>query len=217
MSKEIRIGIADDHIIVRQGIVKLFKNENGVKVVFEVSNGLEVLNSLKKHRIDVLILDIKMPLLDGKMVLKQLEVRHPELKTIILSSTVNQIEIIECLQLGAKAYLPKYIDFELIMNAVFQVKEGLYYLDENVSSAVINSLRNKSNTIRKSEISLLNEKEIEVIRLVCNGLKNKEIAQHLCLSPRTIEGIRQQISKKTKTRKLVDLVYFALKNRIHSI
>jgi DNA-binding NarL/FixJ family response regulator len=217
MSKEIRIGIADDHVVVRQGIVKLFKSESGVKVVFEVNNGMEVMDSLRKHKIDVLILDLNMPLVDGKTVLKHLEVRHPELKTIVLSSTINQVEIIECFQLGAKAYLPKYVDFDVIMDAVFQVKDGLHYLDENVSNAVVNSLRNNPNNIRKSELNLLNEKEIEVIRLICNGLKNDEIAQHLCLSRRTIEGMRQQIGKKTKTRKLVDLVYFAIKNRIHSI
>jgi DNA-binding NarL/FixJ family response regulator len=217
MSKEIRIGIAEDHLIVRQGIVKLLKNEIGVKVVFDVGNGLEVMNALKKHKIDVLILDISMPIVDGQTLLKNLEVRFPEIKSIVLSSTANQLEIIECLQLGAKAFLPKQIDFEVIMDAIFQVNEGLHYLDQHVSDAVITTLRNNPNSVRRSELSLLNEKEIEVIRLVCNGLKNHEIANHLCLSPRTIEGIRLQISKKTKTKKVVDLIYFALKNRIHKI
>lgn len=217
MPKEIRVGIAEDHLIVRQGIVNLLKNEDGVKVVFEVSNGLEVMNSLKKSKIDVLILDLSMPIVDGKTLLKNLEVRHPDIKSIVLSATSNQMEIIECLQLGAKAYLPKHVDFEIIMDAIFQVNEGLHYLDQNVSEVVITTLRNKPNSLRRNEINLLNEKEIEVIRLVCNGLTNQEIAEHLCLSTRTIEGIRLQISKKTKTKKVVDLIYFALKNRIHSI
>jgi DNA-binding NarL/FixJ family response regulator len=109
------------------------------------------------------------------------------------------------------------VDFDIIVDAIFQVNEGLHYLDKNVSEAVITTLRTKPNSVRRSELSLLNEKEIEVIRLVCNGLKNQEIAAHLCLSSRTIEGIRLQISKKTKTNKVVDLIYFALKNRIHTI
>lgn len=217
MPKEIRVGIADDHLIVRQGIVRLLKNESGIKVVFEASNGMEVMELLKKHKIDVLILDILMPIVDGKTVLKNLEVRHPNINTIVLSATFNQMEVLECLQLGAKAYFPKHIDFDIIMDAIYQVNEGLHYLDKNVSETIVNTLRNKPGSIRKSELSLLNEKEIEVIRLVCNGLKNNEIAEQLCLSSRTIEGIRQQISKKTKTKNVVELVYFALKNRIHQI
>jgi DNA-binding NarL/FixJ family response regulator len=217
MPKDIRIGIAEDHLIVRQGIVKLLNQESGIKVIFDVGNGIEVMNALKKSKIDVLIIDLSMPIVDGKTLLKNLEVRHPDIKSIILSATIDQLEIVECLQLGAKAYLPKQVDFEIIVDAIFQVNEGLHYLDKNVSEAVITTLRTKPNSVRRSELSLLNEKEIEVIRLVCNGLKNQEIADHLCLSTRTIEGIRLQISKKTKTNKVVDLIYFALKNRIHTI
>lgn len=217
MPKDIRIGIAEDHLIVRQGIVKLLNQESGIKVIFDVGNGLEVMNSLKKSKIDVLIIDLSMPIVDGKTLLKNLEVRHPDIKSIVLSAKTDQLEIVECLQLGAKAYLPKQVDFDIIVDAIFQVNEGLHYLDKNVSEAVITTLRTKPNSVRRSEMSLLNEKEIEVIRLVCNGLKNHEIAEHLCLSPRTIEGIRLQISKKTKTKKVVDLIYFALKNRIHTL
>ena len=217
MPKDIRIGIAEDHLIVRQGIVKLLNQESGIKVIFDVGNGIEVMNALKKSKIDVLIIDLGMPIVDGKTLLKNLEVRHPDIKSIVLSATTDQLEIVECLQLGAKAYLPKQVDFDIIVDAIFQVNEGLHYLDKNVSEAVITTLRTKPNSVRRSELSILNEKEIEVIRLVCNGLKNQEIAEHLCLSPRTIEGIRLQISKKTKTNKVVDLIYFALKNRIHTI
>ncbi len=217
MPKEIRVGIAEDHLIVRQGIVKLLNDESGIKVIFDVANGIEVMNALKKSKIDVLIIDLSMPIVDGKTLLKNLEVRHPDIKSIVLSATIDQLEIVECLQLGAKACLPKHVDFDIIVDAIFQVNEGLHYLDKNVSEAVITTLRTKPNSVRRSELSLLNEKEIEVIRLVCNGLKNQEIAEHLCLSSRTIEGIRLQISKKTKTNKVVDLIYFALKNRIHTI
>ena len=217
MPKDIRIGIAEDHLIVRQGIVKLLNQESGIKVIFDVGNGIEVMNALKKSKIDVLIIDLGMPIVDGKTLLKNLEVRHPDIKSIVLSAITDQLEIVECLQLGAKAYLPKQVDFDIIVDAIFQVNEGLHYLDKNVSEAVITTLRTKPNSVRRSELSLLNEKEIEVIRLVCNGLKNQEIAEHLCLSSRTIEGIRLQISKKTKTNKVVDLIYFALKNRIHTI
>lgn len=217
MSKEIRVGFAEDHLIVRQGIVKLLNNETGVKVIFEANNGLEVLDALKKHKIDVLILDLHMPIIDGKTVLRKLEIRYPDVKTIILTANSNQIELIECLQLGALAFLPKHYDFEKIMDAIYHVNEGRHYFDKNVSETVINKLKNKPDSARKSEMSLLNEKEIEVIRLICNGLKNHEIADHMCLSHRTIEGIRQQISKKTKTKNIVDLIYFGIKNRIYSI
>ena len=217
MAKEIRIGLAEDHLIVRQGSVKLLKNEPGIKVVFDVGNGIEVLDELKNNRIDVLILDLHMPLADGKTVLSKLEIRYPHIKTIILSANTSQIEVIECLQLGALAFLPKHIDFEKIMDAIYQVNEGLHYFDKNVSATVINTLRNKSDSARRSEMSLLNEKEISIIRLICNGLKNQEIAEHMCLSQRTIEGIRRQISSKTNTKNLVDLIFFAIKNRIHSI
>lgn len=217
MGKEIRIGFAEDHRIVRQGIVKLLKNEPGIKVVFDVDNGFEVLEALKKHKVDVLILDLEMPIIDGKSVLRKLEVRYPDIKTIILSANANQIEVVECLQLGALAFLPKHSDLEKILDAIYQVREGIHYFDKNVSETVITTLRNKSNSARRSELNLLNEKELEVIRLICQGLKNQEIASYLCLSPRTIEGMRQQISKKTNTKNLVDLIYFAIKNRIHSI
>jgi DNA-binding NarL/FixJ family response regulator len=217
MPKEIRIGLAEDHLIVRQGIVKLLKSEPGIKVVFDVGNGIEVLEELKNHKIDVLLLDLQMPIADGKTVLNKLEIRYPQIKTIILSAHTSPIEVIECLQLGALAFLPKHSDFEKIMDAIYQVNEGLHYFDKNVSQTIINTIKNKTNSVRRSELSLLNDKEIRIIRLICNGLKNQEIAEHMCLSHRTIEGIRQQISRKTNTKSLVDLIYFAIKNRIHSI
>jgi DNA-binding NarL/FixJ family response regulator len=121
------------------------------------------------------------------------------------------------LKLNAKSYLPKNIDFEILIDAIFQVNSGLYYLNKNVSQTIVNSLRISSESIPKTKIKLLNEKEIEVIRLVCNGLKNNQIGEQMCLSTRTIEGIRQQISKKTNTKNAVELVYFAIKNQIHHI
>lgn len=217
MSKEIRIGLAEDHHGVRQGYVSLLSIEAGLKIVFDVSNGVEVFEKLRRNKIDILLLDIRMSEMDGKSVLKKLRTLYPEVKVIILSAYKEKIDIIDCVRLGAKAYLNKEAEIDEIIDAIYNVHENGTHYNNYVTHILLENIRLKPNAFETQVNEILNPTEIEVLRLLCQGKTNKEIAELLNKSKRTIDGIRINIHQKTNTKQIVELIYFALKNKIHSL
>lgn len=217
MQRKIKIGFVEDHEMVRQGIVLLLKEESALSLLFDVSNGAEVLEILKKKRPDILLLDIEMPLIDGKIVLKTISEKYPEIKVIMISAHSDRTEIVECIALGARGFLPKHADFDKIVDAVFSVYETGYYFDEFVSKALVSEILSNRNQSIPSVSIALTIQEIEIIKMVCSGMKNWEIGERLFLSKRTIEGYRNRISIKTNTTNVVELLHYAIKHGIYQI
>lgn len=215
MSDVIRLAIAEDHELVRQGLSALIDTEDDLELAIEVSNGEELLNSLKKTAVDIILLDIEMPVLNGIDTLVELNSRHPELKVIMLSMHDEKEFISECISYGARGFLPKNCDFEEVCEAIRAVYNDGFYFDDRISVMMISDLVNKDKN--GDSAVTLSDREIEIIRLVCKGLKNREIAESLYLSKRTIENHRRRIGSKTGTKTTVDLVVFAIKNGIYEL
>lgn len=218
MAKTIKIGIAEDHDLVRQGLVALFEDEPGVKVKFDVENGAKLLEELKSNKVDVVLLDLDMPVVDGREALQVITDRYSKLKAIIVSMHYEENFIAECIAEGARGFLPKNCDFEKVVEAIHMVHEKGFYFDEKVSQTLVSEVlrKNSNNGIRPNR-NPLTVREIEIIKLVCEGKKNREIAELLHLSSRTVEGHRQKIFEKTDTSNIAELVVFAIKNEIFAI
>ena len=217
MDSTIRIGIAEDHVLFRQGMVSLLKEEGGIDVLFEAENGVELLQHLKTGQPDVVLLDINMPVMEGKETLTRIRELYPNLKVIMLSMYYNSSYIAEYLTKGARAFLPKNCDIEKVIEAINTVHAKEYYFDDDMSSMLMDQLLHEERQAESNHRLRLTDRETEVLNLICLENTNKEIAEHLNISIRTVEGHRQCIMTKTDTKNVLSLVMYALRNKIISL
>lgn len=214
MSKIINIAIADDHKVLRQGLISLLQEYDHLKVIIDVNNGRELLNALRGKKPDIILLDIEMPVMNGKEALEKIKLKFPQIKIIIMSMHFNDAYIIEFIQNGANAFLPKNCDIDKILDAIQSVYELGYYYDSKVSSAMADMLKKIPIIPSVVEETELTKREKEILKLICLKKSNIEIASILNLSVRTIEGHRLGISKKTNTSNLIELIEFTFQNKL---
>lgn len=214
MKAKIKIGLVEDHHIVRQGVVSLLQDEKDILVQFDVSNGSEALVVLKNQNIDVLLLDIEMPVLDGRQTLQKVVEKYPEISVIMFSANNDIAVISECIMFGAKGFLPKNCDYNILLDAIYSVHEKGFYFDDVVSKALVTDVLNRNNNTYNQPQIPLSLRELEIVELICKGNKNKDIADQLFISIRTVEGHRKNIAEKTETNNVVELVVFAIKHGV---
>jgi DNA-binding NarL/FixJ family response regulator len=201
----IRLLVADDHAIVREGIVALLHKEPGFTIAGIASTGYEVLERLGQLDVDICLLDINMPGLDGIETAKLIAERKPSVKIIMLT-TYNDREIIsELIHVGVAGYLLKNSDREELVEAINKVMKGRHYFSDDVENIILQGLIDKKNT----EAILLTERELEVVKLLAKEYTNDKIAGELHISYRTVETHRKNIMQKTKAHNLAGLIKFA--------
>ncbi len=216
MKSGINIGIAEDHVLFRQGMVMLLEEEQ-FKVLFEVGNGQELLDKLETTKPDIILLDINMPVMAGKETLIKIRHDYPDIKVIILSMYYESSYIAEYLAKGARAFLPKNCDIEKVIEVIYTVHEKGYYFDESISTSLMDKLTDLEKLNDINADLKLTDRETEVLNLICLEKSNKEIADQLHISIRTVEGHRKSIMTKTDTKNALSLVLFALRNKIISL
>ncbi len=217
MDPTVRIGIAEDHVLFRQGMVSLLKEEGGFDVLFEAGNGEELLRHLENNQPDIVLLDINMPVMEGRQALTRIRELYPNLKVIMLSMYYNSSYIAEYLTKGARAFLPKNCDIEKVIEAINTVHTKDYYFDDDMSVSLMDELAYVEQQDESNNRLHLTERETEVLNLLCLEKSNREIAEMLNISVRTVEGHRMGIMTKTDTKNVLSLVMFALKNKIISL
>lgn len=213
---KIKIIIADDHQMFRQGLGRLLIDFNYIEVIAEASNGKKLMDLLNCGvRPDVLLLDLKMPDMNGFEVLEELERKYPETKTIVVSMENQPRHVVKAFEYGAQAYLPKNMDIEMLKAAIDEVSKGNRYTQDSISKILANRQKHKKN-----QAFIINEKikisprELEVLQLLVKGNTTTEIGKELHLSHRTIEGHRHRLMEKTQTRNTAELVTFAFRNAL---
>jgi len=187
-----------------------------LKCLGEAENGAKLLEMLKKLNPDVVLLDLKMPELDGFGALKAIRELYPDIKIIILTMNDDEQLVLHLMEEGANGYLVKNAEPREIQDAIHAVHEKGYYFSDMVSSIMLRKIvRNDAPAVRHIAVAAtLNEKEKDVLRLICEEFTATEIAERIFLSPRTVEGIRSKLLEKTGTRNTAGLVLFAVKNGI---
>ena len=206
-----RLALADDQILFRRGMVLLLRDMPGVQVVFECSNGEELLTGLKGNEVDIVLLDLQMPVMDGMEALRRMRVEHPDVKVIVLSSHEEQTLITQVMELGANGYMLKTAEPNEVSNAIGSVAENGFYFSDAVNKLMLPGLLKKHRVKPVfNDIDPLSEREIEVLRGICQELTTMEIAGKLFVSPRTVEFHRNNILLKTGARNVAGLVVYAL-------
>jgi DNA-binding NarL/FixJ family response regulator len=218
MYAPIRIIIADDHEIFRDGFKVMLKKQTEVEVIGEAENGRELLELAKTHQPDVVITDVKMPLMDGIEATKQIKKELPHIEVIALTMFDEENLVIDMLEAGAKGYLLKNTNKAEVVQAVKAVyRQETYYCNSTSNKLAQMIAKSRFNPYKSIPKPAFNEKEIEIIRLICKELSNKEIASELGLSTRTIEGYREKILEKIDAKNIAGLVIYAIRNNIYQV
>ncbi|MCO6357949.1 response regulator [Roseivirga pacifica] len=214
----IKVALADDHKLFREGIRFILGQMEGLEVLFEVSNGAELLETLTEETPDVVLLDLDMPELDGIEVLKSLRPERTDVKIIILSMHSDQKMVAHLMELGANAYLLKDTTHEELEKAIKSVDAEGHYFNEFVSQAMLKGLMSKTKTKPTLKYNVdLTPREIEVLELICQEFTAKEIADKLFISHRTAEGHRKNLIDKLGVKNTAGLVMKAIKEGIISV
>ena len=213
----INVMIVDDHVLYRAGVRTALSSKKNIKVIAEADNGAHLLNMLKGIQPDVILLDIQMPIMDGIATLPEVKKLYPKIKIIMLTLLDDQSVITRLMELGANSYLVKTSDAEVIYEAIKTCHEQEFYFNALTNKALLNNLRNKNVVAPFASVgedARLTEKEVTILRLMCEEKSTREIAEAVELSPRTIEAIRDKLKAKTGTKSTAGLIMFAVKNKL---
>jgi DNA-binding NarL/FixJ family response regulator len=214
MSK-IRIAIADDYKIYRDGLKVGLSADENLEVIMEADNGEDLLKELEKKSPDVILMDLKMPLMDGMEATKIIRKKFPAVKVLVVTMYEDDKFIIHLMENGANGYLLKNAEPEEIRKSIYAVHENGYYFNDLVNKALLKKLVLKNNLKPSFNQNIdLSEREQEVLKLICEEKTAAEIGKEIFLSPRSVEGIRQRLIEKIGVRNTAGLVMFAIKNGI---
>lgn len=217
MSVPLKIILADDNEIYRDGFQIMLKKQKELDLLGKAENGKELVEMVGQLKPDIVITDIRMPVMDGIDATKQLTKSFPHIGIIALTMFNEENLVVRMLEAGAKGFLLKNTTKEEIIEAAQAVyNDKPYYCPETsikLAKLIAHSSFNPYNKFKPE----LNTKELEVIRLICNELSNKEIADVMNQSVRTIEGYRKQILEKIHARNTAGIVVFAIKHNLHSV
>lgn len=219
-SKPIRIILADDHEIFRDGFKAMLKKQPTVQLLAEAADGIELIALCRELKPDVVVTDIKMPNMDGLEATKILADSLPGIGIIALSMIDEESIIVDIIKAGANGYLLKNANKEEIINAIKAVYNNeTYYCSEAFKKYVSHLARNKLIKLPQSAVSTrhFTNIEIDIMNCICKEMNNREIAERLSLSVRTIEGYRERIHDKTKTKNLAGIVVFAIRNNFFNL
>lgn len=212
---KIKIAIADDYKIFRDGLKVGLANDENMEVVLEADNGEELLAAIPMAMPDVILMDLKMPLMDGMEATKEIRKKYSEIKVLVVTMYDDDKFIIHLMENGANGYLLKNADSDEIIKSIYAVHENGYYFNNLVNKALLKKLVLKGNLKPSFNQNVeLTEREMEVLKLICEEKTASEMAKEIFLSPRSVEGIRQRLIEKIGVRNTAGLVMFAVKSGI---
>jgi len=219
VSKIIKIAQVDDETLFLEGISLLLSNVEHINVIKTANNGLEFLDALEKTSEsdfpDIALVDIQMKPMDGFELTETLKDKYPALKVIILSSHYKSNVLGHMIKLGISAFIPKNANKELLITAIESVNNSGVYFTQTDQEMLKQYMNCKSKKVTLSDKRKLSNREIGIIKLICLEYTNQEIADHLFISKRTVDGHRRRILEKVGAKNTAGLVVYALANRFH--
>lgn len=212
--KTLRILLVDDHEVVRLGLTTLLEDIPGVTVVGEAGSAREALQACKRLDPDLVILDIRLPDQSGAAACRDITTRWPHIKVIILTSYVSDDLIAETILAGATGYLRKQVGNEELLRAIEAVRRGEALLDPQVTQHVLQRMRRTERLIDASFFRDLSKRELEVLLLVSQGKSNRNIAEALSMSEKTVRNYVSSLLDKLGLNNRIELAAFAIKHHI---
>lgn len=210
---KIKIIIVDDHQMFRDGIKLALNEEEEFDIIGEAGNGHELFELMKKQEPDLVITDISLPDISGIDISERLNKEYPAIKVLVLSMHSNEEFIYKALIAGADGYLPKETSISELTKAIIKINSGKDYFNKDISDKLIHAFKKKNHTKNETE-NTLTKREKEIIRLIVEGLSNKEIADQLFISIRTVDTHKNNIMHKLHLKSSVELVKYAIKNNL---
>jgi two-component system, NarL family, response regulator DegU len=211
----IKLMIADDQLLFLEGISTVVESMTGIKLTGTASNGKELIEKIKIEQPDVVLLDLKMPVMDGLDTLTFLKSHYPTIKVIILTMHDEDEFIIELIENGANSYLLKNTGMKEVERVIKQVMENDYCYNEHVQKVIAKRIVKKSITKGINAATHgLTDIELEILQLICAEMNNEEIGNKMFLSPRTIEGHKKRLQKKFGVKSVVGLAIYAIQHKL---
>jgi DNA-binding NarL/FixJ family response regulator len=207
---KLKIALVDDHAMFRSGIKLILSEQINWEIGIEAVNGLDFINQLKKYLPDIVLLDISMPELNGYETAKQVLKEHPQIKILVLSMLSEEEYYYKMIEAGVKGFILKNSGVEELIRAIEEISLGNNYFAQDLLKKIVLSI-NKKEVQEKLK---LNDKEKDVLNLVCNGYTNKEISDKLFLGIKSIERYRTILLQKTNTRNTAHLVMYSIQNKL---
>jgi DNA-binding NarL/FixJ family response regulator len=214
--KKIKIVLVDDHQIVRDGIIKILADEKDFELIASLKDGFEVLEFMKKEKPDVIVADLSMPNISGIELTESIKTQYPDVKVLILSMFTDEVYVYNSIKAGAKGYLPKHDSTtETLIQAIRSIANGEEYYSNSIKKVVLKSYINNAKNSGMPDVKLqLTLREKEILKLFVEGYTNNEIANTLNISYHTVKTHKNNIMSKCNFKSTVEMIKFALKNKI---
>jgi len=212
--KAVKIILVDDHTLFRDGIKSILDEDKNIHVIEEAPDANILFEKLQHQQPDMVITDISLPDMSGIDIARKISGMYPDIKILILSMHNNEEFIISALKAGANGYLSKDIESAELIEAIHSVMNGKIYFNKEISQTIINNYRGGLEDSTANKNNHLTDRETEVLKLVGEGFINKEIADKLCISIRTVDAHKSHIMQKLGLKSTVDLVKYAIKNKL---
>ena len=215
---KIKVIIADDHDIYRDGLLMLLSRDPNIEVIAEANNGKTLIELCNKLQTDIVLTDLRMPNFDGIEAIKELSSYIPKIPCIALSTFDSDQLIVTALEAGASGYIIKNSQKGEIIDAIKTVMSGQPYYCQSSSQRLVNLIKNSHyNPYTNKSINSFTEKELSIIKLICEEKSSKEIGEILFMSGRTVEGIRAKLLEKMSVKTAAGVAIYAIKNNLFSI
>jgi DNA-binding NarL/FixJ family response regulator len=217
MQTKKRVVIAEDHMVLRQGLQALLNSSDDLDVVGEAGDGMAAIRCIREQNPDLVLLDLNMPKMDGISVIKEIKKIFPETKILALTMFKNEEYILEAFNSGADGYCVKSSSYEELLMAIRAVLSGKNYVSSEVSDKVLEGYLESRKKIKKeSSWEKITSREREVLKMVGEGYQNKKIADYLCISPKTVEKHRANIMQKLDLHTASALTSYAIEKGLVS-
>ena len=217
MENKLRIVLADDHTILREGLRALLSVDPKFEIVAEAEDGRQAVRCVEKLGPDLLLMDLSMPRMSGIDAISEIKKRYPETKIIALTVHKTEEYLLTTLQAGAEGYVLKDATHDELVMAIHNVMAGKPYLSPGISEKIIEGyLEGKEGSLSLSSWQKLSQREREVLKLIAEGYKNKEIAEELCISLKTVEKHRANLMKKLDLHNAAGLTVYAVEKGLVS-
>jgi DNA-binding NarL/FixJ family response regulator len=217
-TNKVDIVLVDDHALLRNGLAGLVNSFSNYRVAYEAGNGKALIDQINKRPLpEIILLDINMPVMDGYETCTWLKNNHPEIKVLALSMYENENAIIRMFKAGAKGYILKDCEPRELYTALNELVEKGFYYSEMVTGKLIHNINTLGEDAQANNIPKLNERESMFLKYACTELTYKEIADKMNVSPRTIDGYRDDLFEKLGLKTRVGLVMYAIKNGIVTV
>ncbi len=213
----IRLMLVDDHEIVRAGLRMLLQSQPDIEIVAEASSGAEAIELAQTHSLDVVLMDVTMPDMNGMEATRQLKARCPSVGVLALTIHEEEDYFFQMLDAGASGYIPKRAAPDDLLRAIHTVYQGEVFLHSSVARALVKDFLQRGGVASEESLSTLTEREREVLTLIAEGLTNKQIGEQLGISPKTVARHRDKITKKLNLSSRAELTRYAIQKGLISL